>query len=86
MAGHIFMMLSQELQPGEFWGCQFQDFGLLLGCRVLINLLAEKDLIRTVRFSPDGKYLATGSWGGDLYVSLFPDHRRSWLISSRSGK
>jgi WD40 repeat protein len=60
-------------------------------CSVLRNLLAEKGLIGAVSFSRDGKYLATGSWDGGLYVSLFSKHCHSavnlvlqiWGISTK---
>jgi len=44
---------------------------IIAACSVLRNLLVEGDTIGTVCFSRDGKYLATGSMGGIIYVSLF---------------
>jgi WD40 repeat protein len=40
-------------------------------CSVLRNLLPEEDSIISVCFSRDGKYLATGSGDGCVYVSFF---------------
>ena len=38
---------------------------------VLRNLLAKKDCINAVCFSPDGEYLATGAWDGAILVYPF---------------
>ena len=47
---------------------------------VLRNLLAKKDRILAVCFCPDGKYLATGAWGGEILVYPFSKQLFGMLI------
>src|SRR5260370_42523255 len=44
---------------------------MILVFRVLRNLLAKEVHITAVCFSPDGKYLATGTWDGAILVYSF---------------